>query len=120
MKRIRLLSQKILDIVIKIERRNIMNKTFVAIVVGIFWVIGLTSEGLPASEKVAPKTIKVGCSNSLTGYMGSSGAEVKGGYEIAIQHINQKGGIFVKEFNKRIPLEMIMLDDESNPALANI
>jgi branched-chain amino acid transport system substrate-binding protein len=38
----------------------------------------------------------------------------KAGYEIAIEHINAKGGVFVKEFNKKIPLELILLDDESN------
>ena len=41
----------------------------------------------------------------------------KAGYEIAIDDINKKGGVFVKEFNKKIPLELILLDDESNMTL---
>ena len=86
-------------------------KLFVILLVGVFSVVGLSSWGF---AKEAPKTIKVGSSCSLTGPFGSGGAMCKAGYEIAIEHINAKGGVFVKEFNKKIPLELILLDDESN------
>ena len=87
------------------------------IVLGVFLVVGLSSWGFATSVKVAPKTIKVGSSCSLTGEFGSGGAMCKAGYEIAIDDVNKKGGIFVKEFNKRIPLELILMDDESNMTL---
>jgi len=86
-------------------------KLLVILLVGVFSVAGLSSWGL---AKEAPKTIKLGSSCSLTGPFGSGGAMAKAGYEIAIEHINAKGGVFVKEFNKKIPLELILLDDESN------
>ena len=57
--------------------------------VGVSLVMGMYSLGLAAPE--APKTIKVGSSCSLTGPFGSGGAMCKAGYEIAIEHINQKG-----------------------------
>ena len=62
----------------------------------------------------APPTIKLGAVIALTGAMASGGKDVREGYEIAIKHINDSGGVFVKEFNKKIPLELIMLDDESD------
>jgi branched-chain amino acid transport system substrate-binding protein len=65
--------------------------------------------------KPAPATIKLGAVVPVTGKFGSGGAQVKTGYEIAVQHINQAGGVFVKEFNKNIPLELKVLDDESDP-----
>jgi branched-chain amino acid transport system substrate-binding protein len=86
-------------------------RLFVILLVGVFSVAGLSTWGFTAE---APKTIKLGSSCSLTGPFGSGGAMCKAGYEIAIEHINSKGGVFVKEFNKTIPLELILLDDESN------
>jgi len=62
----------------------------------------------------APPTIKLGAVIALTGAMASGGKDVREGYEIAIKHINDSGGVFVKEFNKKIPLELLMLDDESD------
>jgi branched-chain amino acid transport system substrate-binding protein len=88
-------------------------KLFVVLLAGMFSVVGLSSWGF-AAAKEAPKTIKLGSSCSLTGPFGSGGAMCKAGYEIAIEDINKKGGVFVKEFKKKIPLELILLDDESN------
>jgi branched-chain amino acid transport system substrate-binding protein len=51
----------------------------------------------------------------LAGPLGAVGKDVKIGYEIAVEHYNADGGIFVKEYNKRIPVELIILDDESDP-----
>ncbi len=82
-----------------------MRKVSILTVAGIFLVVGLSSWGFAAPAKEAPKTIKIGSSCSLTGPFGSGGAMCKAGYEIAIEQINQKGGLFVKEFNKKIPLE---------------
>jgi len=93
-----------------------MKKLFIVKVIGIFLVVGLPYWGV-AAPLTAPKTIKVGSACALTGIFGSGGAQCKAGYEIAIEHINKNGGVFVKEFNKKIPLELVLLDDESNPML---
>jgi len=59
------------------------------------------------------QTIKVGVVTPLTGRYASIGNEVKYGYEIAVERINAVGGIQVG--NRRLPIEMIVLDDESDP-----
>jgi len=69
----------------------------------------------PAPPPPAPETIKIGAAMPLSGPLGAVGKDVKIGYEIAVEHINANGGIFVKEYNKRIPVELIILDDESDP-----
>jgi len=46
------------------------------------------------------QTIKVGASVALTGGYAAGGKDVKAGYELAVKHINEDGGIFVKEYNK--------------------
>lgn len=58
------------------------------------------------------QTIKVGVVTPLTGRYASIGNEVKHGYEIAVDRINGGGGIQVG--NRRLPIEMIVLDDESD------
>ena len=69
---------------------------------------------LVASGASAPAAIKVGTVISLTGRMASGGKDVKAGYEIALKHINAGGGVQVREFGKKIPIELIMVDDESD------
>ena len=77
----------------------------------VFMMIAAVSQTLAAEP---PTTIKLGAVIALTGAMASGGKDVRAGYEIAIKHINDAGGVFVKEYNKKLPLEMILLDDESD------
>jgi branched-chain amino acid transport system substrate-binding protein len=68
----------------------------------------------PAVAAPAPATIKLGAVIALTGPMASGGKDVKAGYDIAVKHINDAGGVMVKEYNKKLPLELIIVDDESD------
>ena len=61
----------------------------------------------------APETIKIGGAVPLTGKFAAGGKELKDGYELAVKDINKGGGVYVKEFGKKIPIELILLDDES-------
>jgi len=63
----------------------------------------------------APETIKVGAVVSLSGPFGSQGPEQRVGYQIGVDDVNKDGGIYVKEFGKKIPIELTVLDDESDP-----
>ncbi len=58
------------------------------------------------------QTIKVGAAVPLTGRYGSLGAQVRAGYEIAVEQINAAGGVSVG--GKKMPLELVLLDDESD------
>ena len=80
----------------------------------VFLLAGMDGQSLAGVP--APKTIKIGCSIPLTGMFGAGGKWVKQGYEIGIKHINDAGGVYVEEFKKKIPLEMIFVDNESDPA----
>ena len=63
----------------------------------------------------APATIKLGCVNASTGPVSIGGSWIKQGYDIAVKHINADGGVYVKEYGKKIPLEIVYQDNESNP-----
>ena len=75
----------------------------------------LITSGAQAAEK---KEIVVGTSLTLTGVQAAQGAEMKWSYEQAVADINKAGGIFVKEFNKKLPVRLVILDDESDPGKA--
>ena len=76
-------------------------------------VLGLCGESPTASP--APATIKLGCVNASTGPASIGGSWIKQGYDIAVKHINAEGGVYVKEYGKKIPIEIIYQDNESNP-----
>jgi branched-chain amino acid transport system substrate-binding protein len=82
----------------------------IGIAVLLVWV-ALTA-GPSAAQ--APLSIKVGAVVPLTGRYGSGGAQVKAGYEFAVEDINRAGGVMVKEFNRKLPLALILQDDESD------
>jgi branched-chain amino acid transport system substrate-binding protein len=58
------------------------------------------------------ESIKVGAVVPLTGRYGAGGAQVRAGYEIAVEHINAAGGVIVG--GKKMPIELTILDDESD------
>src|SRR2546425_7316090 len=58
------------------------------------------------------QTIKVGAVVPLTGRYGGGGAQVRAGYEIAVEHLNAAGGVAVG--GKKMALELALLDDESD------
>jgi branched-chain amino acid transport system substrate-binding protein len=66
----------------------------------------------------APEFIEVGASIPMTGKYGALGAMVKPGYEYAVKAINDAGGVYVKEYDKQIPIRLTIYDDESDPTKA--
>ena len=59
------------------------------------------------------QNIKVGAVVPLTGRYAALGAQVRAGYEIGVEQINAAGGVSVG--GKKMQIELIMLDDESDP-----
>lgn len=73
----------------------------------------------PAPLMAADKTeIVVGTNLSLTGGLSQLCTEQRWVYEQAIADINAKGGVFVKEYNKKLPMRLVVEDAESDPGKA--
>ncbi|MEW5871292.1 MAG: amino acid ABC transporter substrate-binding protein [Chloroflexota bacterium] len=68
------------------------------------------------SSTTAPEFIEIGASIPLTGKYASLGTMIKPGYEYAIADINAQGGVYVKQYDKKIPLRLTYSDDGSDPA----
>jgi len=88
----------------------------------VFLALALTS-GLvftPAPSSAAGKSeILIGAINSMTGGEAMVGNEHRWAYEQAVKDINAKGGIFVKDLNKKLKVKLIVVDDQSSAAGAS-
>ncbi len=60
----------------------------------------------------AAQSIKVGAVVPLTGRYGAGGAQVRAGYELGVEDVNRAGGVTVG--GRKVPLELLLLDDESD------
>ena len=94
-----------------------MRKQWIAVMISISLMLMLAF--VPAySQPAAPKTIRIGILVSFTGPDAMIGKPAKDGYEMAVEKINKDGGVLVKEYGKKIPLELSILDMETNPEKA--
>jgi branched-chain amino acid transport system substrate-binding protein len=67
-----------------------------------------------AQAKVEGDTIVLGAALSFTGKYKTNGKHTKNGYELAVNKVNEKGG--VKVGTKNYKLKVVYYDDESTPA----
>lgn len=81
----------------------------------VFLLLAVCLAPFGKATAAAPKEIRMGAILSITGMNAMTGAEQKWAYETAVADINKKGGIFVKEFNKKIPVKLVIADDKSVP-----
>jgi len=79
---------------------------WVAVLVFALWVSG--------NAQAEPKSIKVSGVISVTGPMAGQGVVLNEAYEILVEKINAEGGVYVKEYGKKLPIEYRLLDDESS------
>src|SRR6266852_7891780 len=66
----------------------------------------------------APKEIKLGTLYASSGRFASISMPVHYGLKLWIEQKNAEGGVFVKAFNKKIPITLVAYDDQSNTATA--
>ncbi len=96
------------------EKRKTLEVTGMGFVVSLTILFLVCVFGKASAAGPVPATIKIGVSNALTGIYASNGKEIQQGYKMALKHINEAGGVFIKEFNKKIPLEILFADNESD------
>src|SRR5215475_10957825 len=74
------------------------------------WMLVLAVLALPLPAWA--QAVKLGAVVPLTGRYGGLGSQVRAGYEIAVEQINAAGGVTMG--GKKVPLELVLLDDESD------
>ena len=90
-------------------------------ITGFFLALGycLFSTFLAADgPAMAKDEILIGSHIPLSGSGAGMGVEQKWAYEQAVKDINEAGGIYVKEYDKKLPVKLVITDDESEPRKA--
>jgi len=81
----------------------------------LFLILMLGVSSLNCSRGPEEEVIRIGAIVSMTGPNAMTGAEQKWAYEQAVADINAKGGVYVKELDKKLPVKLIFADDKSTP-----
>jgi len=85
----------------------------VVLLIGIALIAGCTQ---PASTQNQPNAIKVGVIASLTGPASNVGTNMWQSAQIAANEINANGGVQLKGSTTKVPIKLIVGDDESTQA----
>jgi branched-chain amino acid transport system substrate-binding protein len=86
---------------------------FLEVSVVLFFVV-LCFVVLGTVQAAEKKEIVVGSSICLTGPQAAPGEDLKWAYEQTVADVNKAGGIFVKQYNKKLPVRLVIADDESD------
>ncbi len=81
---------------------------------------GLISTGFvrPAQAASAPSVIKIGTLYASSGTFAVASQGQYQGLQYWAESVNKGGGIFVKAFNKKIPVKIVAYDDQSSTSTA--
>ncbi|MEG0150497.1 MAG: amino acid ABC transporter substrate-binding protein [Comamonas sp.] len=78
-------------------------------------IAGLGSVAAQAMAQEAPKSIRIGWAIAKTGVnAGGTSVTTAPNYKLWVKEINDAGGILLKAYNKRVPLEVFEYDDRSS------
>jgi branched-chain amino acid transport system substrate-binding protein len=74
----------------------------------------LPVSGPAAAADQAPEKIRMGYAVSLSGpYAPGAGTTTIGNYKLWLHDVNAAGGIYLKKYDKKVPVEFIEYDDQS-------
>ena len=71
-----------------------------------------------AAPVQAKDVIRIGFSMPLTGIYSQGAPSQMNVYQLWKDEVNEKGGIFVKDIGKKLPVEFVFYDDKSSPETA--
>ena len=77
-------------------------------------ILAAAGAGCAPAGPEAPKELIIGAALPLTGGQSREGGFFKKGYEMAVKEINDAGGVMVQEYNKKLPIKLIIYDDKSD------
>ncbi|UCF72137.1 MAG: amino acid ABC transporter substrate-binding protein [Deltaproteobacteria bacterium] len=90
-------------------KHKVLAGSFVLVAVAVFLV------GVSATNSLAKDKIRIGQAIALSGPL-AGGVAIAGGriYVMWVEEVNKNGGIYVKEYGKKLPVELIRYDDKSD------
>ncbi len=73
---------------------------------------------LPHPKALAKDSITIGFSMALTGRFAPQATGQMQAYQLWEEEVNKQGGIYVKEYGKKLPVELVYYDDKSEEGTA--
>lgn len=71
----------------------------------------------PLIAAEVPKEIKIGIVAPLSGPVAWAGLAIKEGADMAAEEVNAQGGVYLKEYGKKVPLRIVYGDCQSEPVI---
>lgn len=102
----------------KIIMKGTLNKAFWLICICLLCLIIWTDRPVLAGNEKTE--ILIGVHLPLSGPQAMQAIEQKWAFEKAVEDINKKSGIYVKQYDKKLPVRLVMMDDETDPVKAKI
>jgi branched-chain amino acid transport system substrate-binding protein len=96
--------------------RQIMRMRLKGMLTGLAITAAILAAGHIDAARAADDEIVIGAPISLTGPLAGDGKEQQWAYEQAIADINKAGGIMIKKAGKKLPVKLVVADDESSEA----
>ncbi|MGB9904280.1 MAG: amino acid ABC transporter substrate-binding protein [Desulfotomaculales bacterium] len=102
------------------SKRLVLTAIFLTVVMIIVLAAGCAQKQAPPAGQAPAKDaakdkIRIGMANSLSGPLApvynTAGGPV---YDMWVKEVNAQGGIYVKEYGKKLPVELIKYDDKSD------
>jgi branched-chain amino acid transport system substrate-binding protein len=72
----------------------------------------------PVLAQKEKKEILIGASLPISGPLAMASVEQVWSYEQAVADVNKGGGIYIKEYGKKLPVRLTIVDDEADPGKA--
>jgi branched-chain amino acid transport system substrate-binding protein len=98
--------------------KTMLTKGLIHGLISVFTVAALSVNALDAQAATAPAEIKIGTLYASSGNFAAISMPTYSGLKFWVDQKNAEGGVFVKPFNKKIPIKLVAYDDQSNTATA--
>ena len=66
-------------------------------------------------ERPIPSEIRLGAAFPFSGPHVDVGLALRAGYELAVNEVNGRGGIWLSEYQRQVPARLILYDDQGHP-----
>ncbi|MFH1122661.1 MAG: ABC transporter substrate-binding protein, partial [Pseudomonadota bacterium] len=88
-------------------------KYTILVILGVCLALHLLLQPVSAKD-----SIRIGFSMALTGIYSQGAVSQMNSYQLWKDQVNEKGGIFVKDLGRKVPVEYVYYDDKSSPDTA--
>lgn len=95
-----------------------MNSRRILVALAVIFAVGLVFSVSMRAADNGPSEILIGINAPLTGVHAGFGQGNVYGEKAAAEDINKQGGIFLKEYGRKVPVRLIVVDNQSDPRKA--